>query len=70
MTNEKAIEMIHGDMELNGHAWTNEETEAVKLAIEALEQYSSKTDIIKKISERVLACAEILLELVAELEKY
>ena len=38
MTREKAIEMIRNDMELNGCTWSIEETEAVKMAIEALEQ--------------------------------
>ena len=38
MTREKAIEMFQNDMKLNHCTWSNEETEAVKMAIEALAQ--------------------------------
>ena len=42
MTREKAIEMLQNDMKLNHCTWSNEETEAVKMAIEALEQPEQK----------------------------
>ena len=43
MTRERAIEMIRNDMKLNGCTWSVEEAEAVKVAIEALEQPKQKT---------------------------